>query len=129
MLHVPTARVGAIAHILLPSKSLARDTANLAKFPETAVPMMLERLSALGADRRRLVAKLAGGASMFASLMTPGTLQMGERNIVASRNALRTASIPIVGEAVGGGSGRSVKFFLEDGRVEIRSVGQSGLVI
>src|SRR5207245_435830 len=86
MLHDPTARVGAMAHVLLPSKSLARDTTNLAKFPETAVPLMLERLSALGADRRRLVAKLAGGASMFAALMTPGSIQMGERNIVAARN-------------------------------------------
>jgi len=129
MVYDSQVRAGAMAHVLLPSQSLARDHKNPAKFPETAVPLLIERLGALGADRRRLVAKLAGGASMFASLMTPGTLQMGERNIVASRNALRTTSIPIVGEAVGGGSGRSVKFFLEDGRVEIRSVGQSGLVI
>jgi len=124
MLHDPTARVGAMAHVLLPSKSLA-----LAKFPETAVPLMLERLSALGADRRRLVAKLAGGASMFAQLMTPGTIQMGERNIVASRNALHAAGLPLVAEAVGGSAGRSVRFAIADGRVAIRSVGQDEYVI
>src|SRR5207247_2005574 len=84
MLHDPEARAGAMAHVLLPSKSLARDATNPAKFPETAVPFLIERLTALGADRRRLVAKLAGGASMFAQLMTPGSIQMGERNIVAS---------------------------------------------
>src|SRR6266851_2909730 len=72
MLHDPRACAGAMAHILLPSRSLARDTTNLAKFPDTAVPLLVQRLLALGAEPRRLVAKLAGGASMFAQLMTPG---------------------------------------------------------
>jgi len=123
MLHDSQMKAGAMAHVLLPSRSLAHDTTNLAKFPESAVPLLIERLKALGADPRRLVAKLAGGASMFSQLMTPGTIQMGERNIVASRNALRAASIPIVREAVGGERGRSVRFHVQDGRVEIRSVG------
>jgi chemotaxis protein CheD len=129
MLHDPQMKAGAMAHVLLPSRSLAHDTSNLAKFPESAVPLLVERLKALGADPRRLVAKLAGGASMFSQLMTPGTIQMGERNIVASRNALRAASIPIVKEAVGGERGRSIRFHVKDGRVEIRSVGANAEVI
>ena len=129
MLHDPQMKAGAMAHVLLPSRSLAHDTSNLAKFPESAVPLLVERLKALGAEPRRLVAKLAGGASMFSQLMTPGTIQMGERNIVASRNALRAASIPIVKEAVGGERGRSIRFHVKDGRVEIRSVGANAEVI
>jgi chemotaxis protein CheD len=129
MLHDPQGRAGAMAHVLLPSRSLAHDATNLAKFPETAVPLLVERLKALGADPRRLVAKLAGGASMFGQLMTPGTIQMGERNIVAARNALRTAAIPIARESVGGERGRSVRFHVSDGRVEIRSVGADLVVI
>jgi chemotaxis protein CheD len=129
MLHDPQMKAGAMAHVLLPSRSLAHDTSNLAKFPESAVPLLVERLKALGAEPRRLVAKLAGGASMFSQLMTPGTIQMGERNIVASRNALRAASIPIVREAVGGERGRSIRFHVKDGRVEIRSVGADAEVI
>lgn len=129
MLHDPGLPAGGMAHVLLPSRSLARDQNNPAKFPETAVPLLVERLRVIGADPRRLVAKLAGGASMFASLMTPGTVQMGERNIVAARNALRTAGIPIVREAVGGEAGRTVRFNLKDGRVEIRSVGAATHVI
>jgi chemotaxis protein CheD len=123
MLHDPGPPLGAMAHILLPSRSLARDGSNPAKFPETAVPFLVERLLAAGGARSRLVAKLAGGASMFAQLMTPGTLQMGERNVVAARDALRRAGIPLVGEAVGGARGRSVRFHVLDGHVEIRSVG------
>ncbi|OLD95065.1 MAG: hypothetical protein AUG79_06435 [Gemmatimonadetes bacterium 13_1_20CM_4_69_16] len=129
MLHDAAHCAGAMAHILLPSKSLARDTTNPAKFPETAVPFLVDRLKALGADPRRLVAKLAGGASMFAQLMTPGSVQMGERNIVAARNALRAAAIPIASEAVGGDKGRSIRFHVADGRVEIRSVGADAVVI
>lgn len=129
MLHDPKTKAGAMAHVLLPSKSLAHDASNPAKFPESAVPLLVERLKALGADPRRLVAKLAGGASMFTQLMTPGTIQMGERNIVASRNALRKAEIPILREAVGGDRGRTVRFHVKDGRVEIRSVGAATDVI
>ena len=129
MVYDPEARVGAMAHVLLPSRRLTRDAQNPAKFPETAVPLLVERLAALGAERRHLVAKLAGGASMFAQLMTPGTIQMGERNIVASRDALRAAALPIVAEAVGGDRGRTVRFHLEDGRVEIRTVGADAFVI
>ena len=129
MLHDPQTKAGAMAHVLLPSISLSRDITNKAKFPETAVPLLVERLKVLGADPRRLVAKLAGGSSMFSQLVTPGTIQMGERNVLAARSALRAAAIPIVGESVGGDRGRSVRFRVKDGRVEIRSVGASESVI
>jgi len=123
MLYDPQANAAAMAHVLLPSTRLARDTTNHAKFPETAVPLLVDRLKRLGADPRRIVAKLAGGASMFSQLVTPGTIQMGERNVLASRNALRAADIPILRESVGGERGRSIRFHAQDGRVEIRSVG------
>ena len=129
MLHDAQTNAGAMAHVLLPSISLARDITNRAKFPETAVPLLIERLKGLGADPRRLVAKLAGGASMFGQLVTPGTIQMGERNLLASRSALRAAAIPILRESVGGERGRSVRFHVKDGRVEIRSVGADVAVI
>src|SRR2546428_6994117 len=129
MVHAAAPGAGGLAHTLLPSRSLAHDATNPTKFPDTAVPVLVERLRVLGADPRRLVAKLVGGASMFAQLMTPGSVQMGERNIVAARNALRAASIPLAREAVGGGAGRSVRFHVADGHVEIRTVGSDAIVI
>ena len=129
MLYDAQTKAGAMAHILLPSTSLAHDATNPAKFPATAVPLLIDRLKKLGADPRRLVAKLAGGASMFSQLTSPGTIQMGERNVVAARSALRTAEISIVREAVGGDRGRTVRFHVKDGHVEIRSVGADAYVI
>src|SRR5207247_8573280 len=97
--------------------------------PGRGVPFLIEGLKGLGAAHGGLVAKLAGGASMFAQLMTPASIQMGERNVVAARKALRAAGIPVAGEAVGGDKGRSVRFHVADGRVEIRSVGADAVVI
>ena len=129
MLHDAGSQAGAMAHVLLPSTSLARDISNHAKFPDTAVPLLLAHLKQLGADPRRLVAKLAGGASMFSQLVTPGTIQMGERNVLAARSVLRAAGIPIARESVGGERGRSIRFYVGDGRVEVRSVGADVHVI
>jgi chemotaxis protein CheD len=115
-------QVGGLAHILLPSRSLSRGTDNPAKFPQSAVPTLVADMSLLGANPRRLTARLVGGASMFAGLAPPGSIQMGERNLVATREVLNTHGIPVVGEAVGGDFGRSVRFHVRDGRIEIKSV-------
>lgn len=122
ILHDPVARVGGLAHVLLPSATLSRDRTNLARFPETAVPWLVRELTGLGADPQRLRARLVGGASMFANLSAPGVAQMGERNTQASRDALKAAHIPLVAEDTGRDYGRSVSFDVGAGRVEVRSV-------
>jgi chemotaxis protein CheD len=122
LLHDPAAKVGGLAHVLLPSPALSRKDDNPAKFPQTAVPRLLELMAQQGASSRRVTARLAGGASMFAALAAPGTIQMGERNLVASRQSLRQHGVALGGEATGGDYGRTVKMWVADGRVEISSV-------
>ena len=128
-LYDAVARVGALAHILLPSEGMSPDTRNGAKFPSTAVPLLRERMRALGAQDGRLRAKLAGGASMFASLLPGAGVSMGERNVLASRGALERAGIPIVGQDVGGGHGRSVYFYLGTGELHVRSLKMGDVVL
>jgi chemotaxis protein CheD len=122
LLHDAEARVGGLAHVLLPSPALSRQDGNPAKFPQSAVPRLIELMTASGARRDRITARLAGGASMFAALTPPGTIQMGERNLVAARQALNTSGLPLVAEAVGGDFGRTVRLQVRDGQVEVRSV-------
>jgi chemotaxis protein CheD len=122
LLHDAVARVGGLAHVLLPSPGLSRQDSNPAKFPQTAVPRLLELMSKAGASPRRITARLAGGASMFAALAPPGTIQMGERNVVASRQALNGHGIPLVAEAVGGDYGRTVRLKVACGTVEVSSL-------
>jgi len=122
LLHDAAARVGGLAHVLLPSPGLSRRDANPAKFPQTAVPRLVELMSRAGASPRRVTARLVGGASMFAALAPPGTIQMGERNVVASRQVLNGQGIPLVAEAVGGDFGRTVRLRVSCGTVEISSL-------
>lgn len=122
VLHDPEAQVGGLAHVLLPSPALARDDGKPARFPQSAVGRLLQLMTAKGAQPRRITARLAGGASMFAALAPAGTVQMGERNLVASREALASHRVPLVGEAVGGDYGRTVRLRVSDGLVEVSSV-------
>lgn len=122
LLYDAEARVGGMAHILLPSPALSRRDSNPAKFAQTAVPRLLELMAADGAKPQRITARLAGGASMFAALAPPGTIQMGERNLVAARQVLNTHGVPLVAEAVGGDFGRTVRFRVCDGQVQISTV-------
>jgi chemotaxis protein CheD len=121
--------VAGLAHILLPSEALARDRDNRAKFAGTAVPLLLERMRAIGARDMYIVAKLAGGASMFTSLLTQGGPAIGERNLIATRIALASHGIRVMGEDVGGGHGRSVFLHGCDGRFEVKSMGRGCVVL
>jgi chemotaxis protein CheD len=122
VLYDATARVGGLAHVLLPSPALSRREKNPAKCPQTAVPLLLEQMARLGASPRRITARIAGGASMFAALSAPGTVNMGERNVVATRDALMSHGIPLVAQDVGADYGRTVRFHVADGQVDIESV-------
>ena len=114
-------RIGGLAHILLPSESMSRETANRAKFPASAVPLLVEKMYELG-SRGALVAKIVGGASMFGALLPAGGVNMGERNAEAARRALAAAGIPLVADDTGGDFGRSVYFNVADGRVRVRAL-------
>lgn len=122
MLYDAKVLVGGMAHILLPTPSLAKPGASKLKFPETAITHVLEEMTALGANRQRVTARLAGGSAMFGSMVPTGSIQMGERNLVATRKTLNAHNIPVVGEAVGGDFGRSVHFHVDTGAVNISSV-------
>lgn len=122
MLYDAQAKVGGMAHVLLPTPALSRKDSNPAKFPQTAVPRLIELMVADGAKPQRITARLAGGASMFSALAPPGTIQMGERNLVAARQVLNSHGVPLIAEAVGGDFGRTVRLRVCDGTVEVSTV-------
>lgn len=121
-LHDETALIGGLAHVLLPSPALSRSQDAPGKFPQTAIPLLVEMMTELGAVRRRIRARLAGGASMFGNITPAGAIQMGERNVVACRQVLQQLDLPIVAEAVGGDYGRTVRLDVGSGIVEVSSI-------
>lgn len=120
-LHEPKSRIAGLAHILLPDPSVARDGSNAARFASTAVPLLVEEMRALGA-KGAITAKLAGGASLFGTMLATAGQQMGARNVVAARAALASAGIPLLAEETGGTAGRSVVLDVQSGEVTVRSV-------
>ena len=82
-----------------------------------------------GASRARLVAKIAGGAQMFAFQNKSDLVRVGERNVQASKKKLAELKIPILAEDTGENFGRTVIFYPETGDYVIRTAGKPERVI
>ena len=119
-IHDRMAKVGGLAHVLLPDASLGRGVENRARYASTAVPLLLEEMRSIGATGP-FAASLIGGAALFGPLLAWGG-SVGSRNIDAARAALAAARIPVVAEDVGGASGRTLSFDVSTGAVRVRSV-------
>jgi chemotaxis protein CheD len=120
-LHDPTTGLAGLAHILLPSAGFGPPSIHPAKYADTGIPLLAEEMRRRGANPLRMVARLAGGARMFASLLSSG-INMGQRNIDATRKALYKLGIPVVGEDIGGEYGRSVRIVSATGAMLVRSI-------
>jgi chemotaxis protein CheD len=118
------AKIGGLAHIMLPDSQLARGSGHApGKFVDTAVPELLRRLLTAGAQLSRCRAKLVGAASMFAAALDPVRL-VGPRNVDAARALLDRAGIAVESQDVGGAFGRTVTLYMESGRLAVRTVKQ-----
>lgn len=129
VIHDADARVGGMAHILLPEPGRDREAPNPARFATTAIPLLVGEIGKIGGEATRMRARLVGGASMFSSLMVSGSRSMGERNVDAAREALGSLGVPILAEEVGGDHGRSVRFRAGEGRLVISSVHRDDVVL
>lgn len=121
----PRTKIAGMAHVMLPSSEIAKEgTLNIAKYADTAIPEMIGRMVKLGASGSRLVAKLAGGAQMFAFGSTSDVMRIGPRNVEMCKIILNKLSIPIVAEDTGGNYGRTIELYAESGVLILRTVQQ-----
>lgn len=121
----PVLKIGGLAHIMLPDSTQMRNNSNIAKFADTGIEELVKRVVMAGANKRRLVAKIAGGAKMFqvSGLSTVGNV--GERNAQASRAKLKQLGIPLLAEDIGLNYGRTVELYPETGEFRIKAVGKT----
>jgi chemotaxis protein CheD len=121
----PFTRSGGLAHMLLPTCRTRSDISSPpVKYIDTGTPLLINRLLKQGSSKENLIVKITGGARM---LHVPGysQLDIGQRNIEAVKAALKGENVPIVGTEIGGNFGRSVHFYLDSGRILIKSVSGS----
>lgn len=128
-LYDPDAKVGGLAHAMLPHPHDGRGDAPAGRFATTAVAELLRQVEERGAARTRLRARLAGGASMFRDVLEGDGLRLGRRNVDAALEALQAAAVPVEGQDVLGTYGRSVFLRTTDGKLLVTSVNHPDVIL
>ena len=121
-LYDPQRKIGGLLHIMLPDSTQARTSDNPAKFADTGIPLMINDVIALGASRSRLVAKIAGGAQMFAFANATDIMKVGNRNAESCKQILRRNGIRVIAEDTGGNYGRTVQIDLATGVYKVKTI-------
>ena len=123
-MHDPVAGVGGLLHFMLPEASLdpAKAERNPFLFADTGIPALFRSTYQLGAEKRRLLVTVAGGAQM----MDPqGTFNIGKRNCLAMRKILWKAGVLVQAEHLGGSVSRTVRLEVGAGKVLLRESAQA----
>ncbi|WHY35936.1 chemotaxis protein CheD [Cytobacillus firmus] len=125
-----SAEIAGLAHIMLPDSSLAKNTSfNSAKYANTAIRDLVSLMEKKGAKASQLKAKIAGGAQMFQYSSGSDLMRIGPRNVEAVKKELKSLKIAILGEDVGGHSGRTIEFNPQSGDLMVRTVNKGQVVI
>jgi chemotaxis protein CheD len=122
-LYDPVAHVGGMIHCMLPLSKIdpAKAQANPCMFTDTGITKLLQTVFDMGAERRHIIAKVAGGASL---LDEKGLFKIGERNYTVLRKVLWKNSVAVAAEDVGGNASRTLHLYMDTGRTTIKSGGK-----
>ena len=128
-LYDPVKKVGGLVHDRLQDSTKLKNNTNIAKFGDTGIRELLKQILAIGANQRRLVSKIAGGACMFETSGLSSIGNVGARNAEQAKLVLKQLGIPLVAEDTGLNYGRTVELDCNTGDFLIKSVGKSSKVI
>jgi chemotaxis protein CheD len=120
----PVKKIGGLLHIMLPESKIdpARAMSAPFMFVDTGVPRLFHAAYNLGADRRRLAVKVAGGAQL---LDEQGIFNIGPRNFNALQKLLAQNGLKTHATDVGGLSCRTVRLDLANGSVTVKTPGST----
>lgn len=119
----PVAKVGGLLHYMLPESGLddkkAREKPLM--FADTGIPLLFKACYELGAEKKRMISKVAGGSQ----IMDPsGTFNIGKRNYAALRKIFWRNNVMIDAEDVGGASNRTMWLSITTGELELKVSGK-----
>ncbi|MDR7505831.1 MAG: chemotaxis protein CheD [Armatimonadota bacterium] len=116
----PVTRVGGMNHFMLPRSTAPEVEGDALRFGVHAMDRLIGTMMKLGAARRRLVAKVFGGAHVLA--LRTSSESVAEQNVRFVRGFLRDEGIPVAGEDLGGDHARHVRFYTASGRALVRRI-------
>lgn len=116
----PRVRVGGLLHFMLPNSSLDLNKAGKkpAMFADTGIPFLFKSCYRLGAEKKRMVVKIAGGANI---LDNSNYFRIGQRNITALRKIFWKNNVLIDGDDTGKSHNRTVQLNISTGRVVVKN--------
>jgi chemotaxis protein CheD len=118
----PTSRVCGLLHAVLPVRMNGTDPL-CPKYVDSGIEGLLVAMLKEGAERHRIILRMAGGANMLISPGLSNTFDIGSRNIEAAHRTLQRLGLPLKKEEVGGNTGRTVRMYVNDGRLTVRVIG------
>ena len=119
-IHDPVAGVGGMNHFMLPDSSGEADGAivsSSARYGAFAMELLLNQLYAAGASRRRLEARVFGGAHVLPGVSVS---HVGRRNAEFVREFLKREGIELVGQRLAGTTALRVCFFPVTGKTWVK---------
>lgn len=116
-------KIAGLVHIMLPDSKQFKNIVNPLKYSDLGIENLVNEMIKNGCKKENMIAKIAGGASMFNFPDKKIISDIGKRNSLASIETIKKLSIPIVAEDIGGNKGRTMIFESSDGSVIIKSIG------
>ena len=119
----PATGAGGLIHCMLPLSKIdaAKAERNPLMFVDTGVGVLLQALFDMGAQRKNLVAKVAGASRIMDA---NNTFNIGERNHTVLRKVLWKNGILVSGEDVGGSAPRTMYLHMDTGRTVLKMGGE-----
>jgi chemotaxis receptor (MCP) glutamine deamidase CheD len=114
-LYDPVTRIGGLNHFLLPGDGSELDRAT--RFGVHAMELLINAIMGLGGERRRLSAKVFGGANVLSGLASP---TVGDLNIAFALNFLETERISILAKRLGGTDPLQLRYHTDTAQVWVR---------
>jgi chemotaxis protein CheD len=119
--HDPVARIAGLLHYLLPLSAERAPSTSLKPemYADTGVPLLFERLYALGGVKGRMRVCVAGGAVIHKALQASASTAIGTRNHLILRKMFWQNQVIIAAEDVGGADARSIRLDAGTGHVTV----------
>lgn len=122
MIHDPKTCVGGMVRFVLPDSGVNPERARQrpSMFADTAVPLLVENLLALGCRKEDMVVTAVGGGGVDGG----GVFDIGRRNVEALEQVCAMVGLTITAQCLGGRASRSASLQIGDGQVTVKAQGK-----
>ena len=124
----PVAYVGGMLHYMLPESEMDLKKAKEVPlmFADTGIPLLFKACYKLGAEKRRMTVKVAGGSQIMDS---SEVFNIGKRNYAALRKIFWRNNVLVDAEDIGGTCNRTMWLSIATGEVKLKVSGQGHKVL